>query len=515
LCELWKTDMDKTTMHKTITLVGTLALSEDGVSVGTEPMDIVIRNGVIDDIRPSGSQPVEGERVDASDTFTVPGFINGHHHSHENFHKGRYDRLPLELWMNYVRPAKPLPLTADDTYLRTLVGACQALLSGTTCIVDDFNASPVLNPEHVQAALKAYEDIGIRALVGPTLFDVPFHESVPFIHEECSHETLASLAPGNATPAAEYLRFVESLAATRHPRDNRVGVLLAPSAPQRCTDGLLKEVRALADRTGLPVIIHVQETRLQAASAWYQRGKTLFQHLDDLGFLAPGTSLIHSVWLTDDDIARIAASGASVQHNPNSNLKLGSGLMPLRQLLDAGVNVSLGTDGCGSLETTDMLRVVANTALLHKLRGNDYRRWVGAEEAFYAATQGGAKALGLEKQLGCLKVGQRADMVLYRLDAPAFTPLNNPLRQLVFGESGNGIHSVLVEGECVVADGKLTRLDQREISKRISEAMQRLRPEIANAEQMTETLRPAYERIWQRCQTLPLAPGTIAARFDD
>ena len=495
--------------------MGTRPLSEDGTHVIQTPMDIIICDGIIQSIHLAGASPPKGKVVDASGTLAMPGFINGHHHSHENFHKGRYDRLPLELWMNYVRPAKPLPLTADDVYLRTLVGACQALLSGTTCIVDDFNASPVLNQEHIEAALAAYEDIGIRALLGPTLFDVPFHKSVPFIQEECSPETLASLAPSKATPATEYLRLVESLSVTRHPRDNRVGVLLAPSAPQRCSDNLLREVRAVADRTELPVIIHVQETRLQAASAWHERGKTLFQHLDELGFLAPGTSLIHAVWLTVDDIARIAASGASVQHNPNSNLKLGSGLMPMRALLDAGVNVSLGTDGCGSLESTDMLRVVANTALIHKLRGDDYRHWIGAEEALEAATVGGAKALGLAEQLGRVKTGMRADLVLYRLDAPAFTPLNDPLRQLVFGESGDGIHSVWVEGEQIVADGQLTRLDQRVISQRIEQAMQRLRPAIDAAEGMTETLRPAYERIWSRCQALSLAPGTIPARFDE
>jgi guanine deaminase len=501
--------------EKTKTLLGTRPVSEDGTHVAESPMDIVVHDGIIQAIRPAGAAPPEGDAIDVSGTLAIPGFINGHHHSHENFHKGRYDRLPLELWMNYVRPAKPLPLTADDIYLRTLVGACQALLSGTTCIVDDFNASPLLNSEHVEAALAAYEDIGIRALLGPTLFDVPFHESVPFIKEECSPATLASLAPNKTTPAADYLQLVESLAATRHPRNNRVGVLLAPSAPQRCSDSLLGEVRAVADRTGLPVIIHVQETRLQAASAWYQRGKTLFQHLDEIGFLAPGTSLIHAVWLTPDDIARIYASGASVQHNPNSNLKLGSGLMPMRALLDAGVNVSLGTDGCGSLESTDMLRVVANTALLHKLRGDDYRHWIGAEEALEAATVGGARALGMEDQLGRIATGMRADLVLYRLDAPAFTPLNNPLRQLVFGENGGGIHSVWVEGEQVVADGQITTLDQRAISQRIDQAMQRLRPFIATAEGMTETLRPAYDRIWSRCQELPLAPGTIPARFNE
>ncbi|WP_234261797.1 amidohydrolase family protein [Halomonas sp. MCCC 1A11062] len=498
-----------------LTLMGPRALAENGAGVLPGPVDIVIENGEIHNVRPAGSAPPVGEAIDARNTLAVPGFINGHHHSHENFHKGRYDRLPLELWMNYVRPAKPLPLTADDVYLRTLVGASQALLTGTTCIVDDFNASPVLNREHVEAAFAAYEDIGIRALLGPTLFDVPFHRSVPFIEEECSVDTLASLAPAKATPPAEYLRFVEELAASRHPRSSRVGVLLAPSAPQRCSDGLLRQVRELADANELPVIIHVQETRLQAASAWHERGKTLFQHLDELDFLAPGTSLIHAVWLTPDDIARIAAKGASVQHNPNSNLKLGSGLMPMRALLDAGVNVSLGTDGCGSLESTDMLRVVANTALIHKLRGEDYQRWIGAEEALKAATQGGARALGLEDRLGRITPGQKADLVLYRLDAPAFTPLNDPLRQLVFGESGIGIDSVFVEGVQVVSEGRLTRLDQRDIARRIEQAMGRLRPAIGEAEQFTENLRPAYERIWARCQGLPLAPNTIPARFND
>lgn len=502
------------TMHE-MTILNTRAMEEDGSGVVREPVDILIADGTIQAIQSAGSGPALGEVLDGSHTLTMPGFINGHHHSHENFHKGRYDRLPLELWMNYVRPPRPLPLTAEDIYLRTLVGACQALLSGTTCIVDDFNASPVLHPEHVDAALQAYEDIGIRALLGPTLFDVPFHESVPYIHEECCPETLSRLVPGEGTPPDAYLSFVESLASKRHPHRARVGVLLAPSAPQRCTDGFLREVRQLADSTTLPVIIHVQETRLQAASAWHQRGKTLFRHLDELGFLAPATSLIHAVWLTDDDIGRVAASGASIQHNPNSNLKLGSGLMPLRRVLDAGINVSLGTDGCGSLESTDMLRVVSNTALIHKLRGGDYRHWIGAEEAFHAATQGGAKALGMEKLLGRVAPGLRADLVLYRLDSPAFTPLNDPLRQLVYGESGIGIHSVIVEGRRVVADGCLTRLSISDISRRVGDAMHRLEPAIASAERLTDSLRPAYERIWSRCQRLPLAPGTIAARLDD
>lgn len=497
-----------------VTLQSTHILDELSSTQVSNPVDITIEDGVISSIYPHGTAPPKGEVIDGRNTLTVPGWINGHHHSHENFHKGRYDRLPLELWMNYVRPAKGLPLTPDDVYLRTLIGASQALLSGTTCIVDDLNASPVLNREHLDAVFKAYEDIGIRALVGPTLFDVPFYESVPFIKEECPASLLDTIKPPRATPINEYIKLLEDIVEERHPHKNRVGIILAPSAPQRCSEELLRQVRSFADEANLPVIIHVQETRLQASSSWHLLGKTLFQQLDEIGFLAPATSLIHAVWLTPDDISRIAASGASVQHNPNSNMKLGSGLMPMRHLLDAGVNISLGTDGCGSIESTDMLRVVSNTALVHKLRGNDYQNWIGADEAFYAGNHGGAKALGLEKQLGCIKPGFKADLASYRLDSPAMTPLNNGLRQLVFGESGIGLEMVMVDGKTVVKKGQLVNMSLEHISAKVQEALTRIEPHIADAEQLTDQLKPYYHRIWCRCNELPLAPNTIPTRLN-
>ena len=496
-----------------ITISGTMALEGERFTPGSQPVDIHLSQGRISAISPAGSRPAAGEVIDGSGLLVAPGLVNGHHHSHENFHKGRYDRLPLELWMNYVRPARPLPLTAEDVYLRTLIGGIQALHSGSTCIVDDFNASPVLIREHVDAALQAYEDLGIRALLGPTLFDRPFHRSVPFVDEECSPEILRAFAAAESSPPDAYLGLLRELARERHPRERRVGVIAAPSAPQRCTPDFLMQVRRLADEHDLPVIIHVQETRLQAASAWHEHGKTLFRYLADLGFLTPATSLIHAVWLTPEDIALIAGSGASVQHNPNSNLKLGSGLMPLRELLDAGVNVSLGTDGCGSIESTDMLRVVSNTALLHKLRGDAYNRWPGAEEAFAAGTRGGARALGLGDRLGMIAPGYAADLVLYRRDAISLTPLNNPLRQLVYAESGQGIDTVIVDGRVVLRGGQLACVDERALAGRIQAAGERLQPHIDASEQQTERLRAPYERIWNRCRELPLAPGTIPARL--
>ncbi|MEM6974107.1 MAG: amidohydrolase family protein [Pseudomonadota bacterium] len=476
-------------------------------------VDIEIADGAIAEIRPAGQGAPRGSPVAASGRLVTPGLINGHHHSHEHYHKGRYDRLPLELWMNYVRPLAPIPISARQVYLRTMVGAIQALRSGTTTIVDDLNVSPVLIPDHVDAALQAYEGIGIRAFVGPTLFDRPFFRALPFVEEEFPPDLLARLSAVNATPPAEVLAFVRARAAERHPREARVGILAAPSAPQRCSDGFLREVRAMADDMDLPVIIHVQETRLQAVTAGRFYGRSMFAHLDALGFLKPATSLIHAVWVTPEDIRLIAASGASVQHNPNSNLKLGSGLMPMRAMLDAGVNVSLGTDGCGSIDTVDMLRAVAATALVQKLRGDEPERWIDAGEAFAAATTGGARALGQGDRLGRIAPGLRADLALWRLDSIPFVPLNDPLRQLVYGETGASLDGLIIDGQTVMADGRLTGIDEAAILAEIAEAHAGLEPALAAAEAEVEAMMPAYRRIVARCQAESIDPAILPTRL--
>lgn len=152
--------MGKTTLCNCLALLGPDAVPSDG------PVDIVIDGPTIAAVRPAGSAPPEGEVVEAAGRLVTAGLINGHHHSHENFHKGRYDNLPLELWMNFVRPVDPLPWTPRQVYLRTLIGAMEALHTGATTLIDDLNVSPVLEPAHVEAVFQAYEDIGIRALVG-------------------------------------------------------------------------------------------------------------------------------------------------------------------------------------------------------------------------------------------------------------------------------------------------------------------------------------------------------------
>jgi guanine deaminase len=495
----------------TRTLTGCLALLGVDPKPGDVAVDIVIDGKTIADIRPTGLVPPPGDVIDASRHLVTPGLINGHHHSAEHFHKGRYDNLPLELWMNLVRPLKPLPLTPRRIYLRTMVGAIEALRTGTTTLVDDLNVSPVVDPDHVAAVFQAYEDIGIRALVGPTLFDKPFFRGMPYVDEEFPEQLLRELDGVKATPPEEILRFVRGLARTRHPARNRVGYIVAPSAPQRCTRAFLMQSRALADEFDLPLMIHVQETRLQVVTGGALFGSTMVEYLDRLGFLKPKTSLIHAVWLNPGEIERIARSGASVQHNPASNLKLGSGLQPLREILDAGINVSMGSDGLASIETVDMHKVMLTGALISKLRGADYTRWVGAGDVWRAATVGGAIAMGRGRELGAVEKGRIADLVAYRRDRIPLVPLNDPVRQLVYAETGASVDMVFVDGEPVIMNGAFTRIDEARLLTEIAAAHADLAPMIAESEAALERLREPYERIYRRCLATPIADDTFPA----
>lgn len=494
------------------TLVNCHALLGENARPSPGPVDIVIDGSRIREIRPSGSKSPEGAQTDMSRRLVTAGLINGHYHSSEGYYKGRKDNLPLELWFNYVRPLKPIDFTPREIYLRTMIGAIEAVHSGTTTISDDVNVSPRLRPDHVAAVFQAYEDIGIRAMVAPTLFDRPFFRAVPFVDEEFPKDLLKELDTTPMYTPAELLGFVRGLARDHHPKEHRVGYMPAPSAPQRCTREFLLDVRRMADEFDLPVMMHVQETRLQVVTGQLWWGCTPLEYLHRIGFMKPNTQFIHGIWLTPREIDILAETGVTVMHNPGSNLKVGSGLAPIRALLDAGVNVSMGTDGCGSIEGTDMQNALYLGGLLHKLRG-DHTTWVGATESFHAATVGGAKALGRARDLGAIEVGRIADLTAYRLDSIPFTPLNDPVDQLVLSATRGEVDMVMVDGEVIKKDGKLTRIDEDRILREIQQAHARIAPLIAESERDVERMLAPYERIYRRCQDIEISPDTYPARF--
>ncbi len=483
--------------------------------VPAETFDVEILDEMIHRIVPAdtGIDLRAGDaHIDGTRCLLAPGLINGHLHSHEHFQKGRFDALTLELWMGFTRPPRPVRLSSRQVYLRTLVGAIEAVRTGTTTVCDDVSIGPALDRAQLAAVHQAYEDIGLRALVGVSSIDVPFPDTIPFTEEEFEPALLAELRAVPVARTGDLLALAAELARARHPKANRVGFILAPSAPQRCGDDLLRGIRALSDVHDLPVMIHVQETRLQVVTSLLRSGRTFVEHLDALGFLKPATTLIHGVWLTPREIELIARSGATVQHNPWSNLRLGSGVAPVRALLDAGVNVSLATDGCSSTDTCNMLQSLGLAAALGGIRG-DHGARVTAREAFRAATLGGAAALGRDGELGLIAEGAIADLVLYRLDSIPFVPAGDLIQQLVYAERGASVAASLVAGAVVFADDRFTGIDEPAILAEIASEFEALRQRYDEAEAGVARTLPALTRIQARCACHPIAADTYQARL--
>ena len=375
-------------------LRGAVALLGDALSFDGQPRDVLVVQGRIADIAPAGSLPAEAQTVELPRRLLAPGLINGHQHSHEHFQRGRTENLPLELWQHLVRGRLPVSLTPRQAYLRAQIGAIEALRTGCTTLVDDMALGGAIDRELIDAVLQAYDDSGVRALLGFAMMDRPMVDNFPFVDELLPAPLVASLRAAPRPGADDFMALMRGLVPDRHPQARRVGVLVSASAPQRCSDAFLKRLRGLADDLALPLITHVQETRLQVVTGLQFYGKPIVEHLAQIGFLKPATSLIHAVWLNPREMAAMARAGATAQHNPWSNLLLGSGVQPVRELLDAGVNVSLGSDGSCSTVTTNMLQVVGTAAGLSKLHGNDGARWLSAREAWQAGTLAGGRALG-------------------------------------------------------------------------------------------------------------------------
>lgn len=488
----------------------------DGSSAGPgEPRDILIEDDRIAAIEPAGTIQDADRRFDASALIATAGLVNGHLHSWDHFIKGRVENLPMEMMMAHLRPAIPLPLTERDIYLRTMMAAIESLRTGSTTIVDDMSLGQSFDRGHVDAALQAYKDAGIRTYLGFSMIDKPVVDSWPFVEESFAPDVLQWLRSLPRPQGGALLDLVRDLARTHHPESSRVAVIVAPSAPQRCTDDFLRACRQLADELDLPTIIHVLETRLQSVTAEIFWGCSMVEHLDALGFLKPKTALVHGVWLSPRDRALIARSGASVQYNPWSNASIGSGAADFRALRDAGINVSMGSDGCGVTFTCSMLQTLKFGTGIGRIRTTQHQNWPMASEIWDAATIGGARALGREGDLGRVAPGFKADLVFYRKSSMGLVPLNAPVRQLVHGESGSGIDTVVIDGSIVMQNGQSTRIDELKLIAEFQAAHARLHDRIEASEAASAPLLEGLGRIYQRALSVPIPSDVTRGVVED
>jgi 5-methylthioadenosine/S-adenosylhomocysteine deaminase len=437
----------------------TLVLRDGLVDLGGgrfEREDVAVEGGRIAAV--GGSvESTQGEVLDCSRFAVVPGMVNAHAHSNENWFRGLWDNLPLEPWMLFSYPVLAAPSQSpDEIYLRTLLGGIELLRSGATTVVDFlYDDEDALEP-----VVRAYRDLGLRALIAIGMGDRAYHETVVLDEGLVSQDLIEQLEREKPPSWNEWADVTRRAVERFHRPEEGISICPAPSGPQRCTDEMLAGCAALADELGLMIHIHVLETRMQAVSGQRMYGRTLPEHLDSLGFLSPRVCFEHGIWLTPSDIELVRDRGVTIVHNPVSNMKLGSGIAPVPQLLGRGVNVALGTDGMCSNDGNDMFATLKTAALLHKLWEIDYQEWLGADEAWRIATVGGAVAAGDRDGLGILEPGRRADMVLLDLDSLVFTPLNDALRQLALCSTTLALSSVLIGGEWRVRDGRVTGVDE-------------------------------------------------------
>lgn len=420
-----------------------------------EAVDVVLMGAHIHTVAAAETIPVAaGQRlIDGRNKLLLPGFVNGHTHSSQVWQRGLIPQLPLELWLANLSESNPQQLEA--LYWGAVSTAVDTLLSGGTCVMDHVSVIPGQELESVAALVRGYKTVGIRAVIAPLIMDLPFVLGFP---KGC-------LLPQSASPwsAKELLDLMEAMIAEFHDPEQGIYIGLGPTGFHRCSDDLLSGCGDLSQRRNLCYHTHLLETRAQHRLAQERYGLSAVQHLDNLGCLSPRTSLAHGVWIDESDIEILAQAGATLVHNPVSNLRLGSGLAPILKCVQRGLNVAFGCDGAASNDAQNLLEVIKLGTILHTVTDEDYNHWLTPQQVLQMATAGGARGVNLGDRTGAIAPGLEADLVLYNLDHPSMLPSTNPLQLLVLGRPTEVVEAAWVQGRQLVEDGQLLTIDRGQI----------------------------------------------------
>src|SRR5262245_1388744 len=389
------------------------------------------------------------QTIDAAGQVVMPGLVNTHTHAPMVLFRGLADDLALMDWLQkYIFPAEAKTVSPEFVRAGTRLAALEMIESGTTTYTDMYYFE-----EEIARATKA---AGLRGVLGQTIIQFP--------------------VPDAKTPAeglARMERFAREFA-----NDDLITPAVAPHAMYTLDADTLKACRALADRLNIPVVIHLAETKDEVKTAQDKYKTTPTAYLESLNFWGPRTVAAHGVHLTADDIAILARRRVGVSHNPESNMKLASGIAPVEPMRRAGVAVGLGTDGAASNNDLDMVEAMREAAFLHKLVSDDPRA-IPAPAALEMATIDGARVLGLEKTLGSLEPGKRADLLIVSMTSARQTPMYDPVSHLVYVTRGDDVRTTIVNGRVLMRDRKVLTLDSRQV--------------LADARAMAEKVRAAVQ----------------------
>ncbi len=479
----------------TVLFKDVLVYHPDGI---TGPVDVMVSGQRIAGIGSVPAGPADLVVEGRSHHLLVPGLLNAHFHSPANHLKGSLPSMPLEMFMLYESPAdESLRPSPREAYLRTMLAATEMLRNGTTSVQDDAFLMPSPEPDIIDAVMLAYRDCGIRATVALDQPELAETDKLPFLDGRLD-PALRQPAPMGAKDLLE--RYDYLFSKWHGAADGRLSAAVSISAPQRVSPEYFAALDELSRTHQVPLYAHMLETKVQRVLSSEQArfaGRSLVRYSADLGLLNERTNVIHAVWVDDLDLDLIAEAGAVVVHNPVSNLRLGSGIMPFRAARRRGIPVALGVDEAICNDRADMWNVVRMAGLIHNITGPD-DEWPSAGEVLESLWSGGAAAMLRSHDLGRIQVGALADLALLDLHSPAFTPLNDVFGQLVYSESGSSVVLTMVDGAVVARDGHLTAVDEAALFDEAREVFSYRAAERDAARRGADRLLPVYAEVVRR-----------------
>ena len=416
-------------------------------------MDILIKNGIvltmnrkreiiknadigIDGNRISEIGDIKGEAdfvIDAKNKMVMPGLINTHTHLPMTLFRGIADDLPLMKWLKEEIWPVEGKLTAKHVYAGSLLGCLEMITTGTTCFNEMYF--------HMDKVARSIDESGMRGVVAHAMFDF-----------------------GDTSKVDSMIKNGRKNIKRYNKKKSRVRASVGSHAPYTCSKELLERAKEMAGKLKTMIHIHVAETKDEVENSKRDCKLRPFEYLNEIGFLDKNVLSVHSIWANKKEIEIIKKNGVKISHNPVSNMKIAAGVANVPEYIKNGITVSLGTDGAASNNNLDMFEEMKTCTLLHKINTMD-ACVVPAKKILEFATIDGAAAIGMEKEIGSIEVGKKADIILIDLNRPHLVPLSNPVSHLVYSAKGSDVNTVLVDGKVLMENRELRSLDQKEVLK--------------------------------------------------
>ncbi len=504
----------------------TLVLGDPVVALGEQTLipdgALIVQGTTIVAAGPRADLEAQGpfDRVlGSAEHFVIPGFINCHYHSELAIGPGLYQYV-FERANVFIHAAMG-DIEEEDLYTGVLWGLVNAIKGGQTSTVDMYYGRPGMPDFGCQPALRAYEDAGMR-----TAFGLVSRDENIFVHEP-NERFLARLPAelaeevrhspmGYAWPVDDVMATFERLSAQWHGRDDRIRIVTAPDWTPACSDDLYRRCRRAADDHGTGLISHVLETRAEMAYNLERYGKPALQRLADIGVLTPETVLEHLVWVSDQELAIFADSGAVASNDPGSNLRLSSGICRVRDIMDAGGRIAFGTDGISFSDREDFFQELRLACYLQRTPTVFERQRLDSEAVLRAAAANGAQALGMADRLGSLRPGRYADLLIVEKERILFPPGRydaEPFLDVVIDRAESGdIDTVMAHGKVLMEGGRVTVVDEAALKERFAEAVRRRvyrpSPQAQRWAELGQLIEPYVIDFYQRWYDLPIEPAT-------